>query len=148
MIVVANDIEKVLAEEKFPDDEILVIGCGGMNVVNSLKDVPRDTPIINFGHAGSNNIALGTEVHVSTCTSYSLSDFKYESPVYELEDEGVPCYTAGDFVTACDIEEPCVFDMELGFILALGFTNVRAIKLVSDNLSLDKYNETISEVEE
>ena len=42
-----------------------------------------------------------------------------------------------------NIKEPCVFDMELAYILALGFKRVESIKIVSDNLSLKQYEEEI-----
>ena len=52
------------------------------------------------------------------------------------------CYTSADFVTHTDIKEPCVFDMELAFILALGYRNIQAIKVVSDNLDKKQYDKT------
>ena len=50
------------------------------------------------------------------------------------------CYSNTDFVTASPYND-CVFDMELAYICALGFTHVSAIKYVSDNLSLHTYRE-------
>ena len=52
--------------------------------------------------------------------------------------------TAGDFVTSGQLPEHSVVDMELAYILALGFHNVQATKYVSDNLNYQQYEQTIS----
>jgi hypothetical protein len=67
---------------------------------------------------------------------------EYDEPTYTLSGY-VPCYTSNDFVLQTNIKEPVVFDMELAYILALGFKNVESIKIVSDNLSLKEYEEQI-----
>ena len=51
------------------------------------------------------------------------------------------CYTSIDFVTETKIKEPVIFDMELAFIAGMGFEHIRAVKKVSDNLSLKEYEE-------
>ena len=48
-------------------------------------------------------------------------------------------FVLNDFVLETKIKKPVVFDMELAYILALGFKNVESIKIVSDNLSLKQY---------
>lgn len=51
----------------------------------------------------------------------------------------VPCYTSLDFVTANMVDtNPCVFDMELALICAMGF-EVDSIKVVSDNLNYKQF---------
>lgn len=55
----------------------------------------------------------------------------------------IKCYTSNDFVLNTDIKEPCVFDMELAYIMALGFKRVKSIKIVSDNLSIKEYEQNI-----
>ena len=51
------------------------------------------------------------------------------------------CYTSSDFVLSTSIIEPCVFDMELAFIMALGFKNVVSEKTVSDNMNIKEFTE-------
>ena len=69
--------------------------------------------------------------------------YAYKEPVFQLDGD-VPCYTSCDFVVETEIKEPCVFDMELAFILAMGFTNVTAEKIISDSLSKEEFQQTIS----
>lgn len=119
---------------------------GGLNVIRTLKKYPKWIPITNFGYVGSNTIPIGTEVNV--CISYlHHPNVDYEEPIYHLKfkdpETDVICLTSNDFVLETNIKEPVVFDMELAYILALGFKNVESIKIVSDNLSLKTYKETI-----
>ena len=142
MIVTAMEEER----KKFAaEDEVLVTGVGAVNILRALRDVPRDTPIRNIGYAGSNSIPVGTEVCVGRVELYH-QHFAYEEPVFQLDGD-VPCYTSCDFVTETEITEPCVFDMELAFILAMGFTNVTAVKIVSDSLSTEEFEKNIRENE-
>jgi hypothetical protein len=68
----------------------------------------------------------------------------YNEPEYTLDKEStIKCFTSNDFVLETKIEKPCVFDMELAYILALGFKRVESIKIVSDNLSLKEYEKRI-----
>ena len=99
-----------------------------------------DTPIINIGYAGSNSIAKGTTCVIGACKHYH-PNVGYIEPEYKLKGGTYLCYTSDDFVLHTDIKEPVVFDMELYAILSMGFTNVTAIKIISDNLSIDEYEE-------
>lgn len=137
LIVVAMPEEIRLVEEATVGDEILVTGIGGVNVVEALRDIPRDTPIFNIGYAGSNSIKPGTRCRIGKVALHHPKA-AYEEPSFSLDGE-TPCFTSSDFVTETAIEEPCVFDMELAYILALGFTNVTAEKVVSDNLNEKEY---------
>ena len=56
------------------------------------------------------------------------------------------CYSNTDFVLQSDYKD-CVFDMELAYIAAMGFTQLSALKIVSDNLSLHTYREVAAAVE-
>jgi hypothetical protein len=98
--------------------------------------------ILNFGYVGSNNIPIGTEVKIGKCKLYH-PNVEYKEPEFELNGD-VPCYTSNDFVLETKIKEPVVFDMELAYILALGFEDVESIKIVSDNLSLKEYEKNIN----
>ena len=145
MIVVATDEEYKLAKKRYPHKKIVQTGVGALNVIHTLKKYPKWIPIINFGYAGSNNIQVGTEVNVGYCVHYH-PNVNYLEPAYMLNNNSVVCcYTSNDFVLKTDIVRPVVFDMELAYIMALGFRNVKSIKIVSDNLSLKKYEETIKE---
>lgn len=120
---------------------------GGINVVETLKHVPKWRKIINFGYAGSNNLPIGTEVRIFESKLYH-PNVKYLEPAYIcncslLDDNIVDCYTSNDFVIETNEKEPCVFDMELAYIMALGFKNVESIKIVSDNLSLKEYEKSL-----
>lgn len=135
MIVIATRNELDLVGQR--DEPILITGIGAFNVINALKDVPRSTPILNIGYAGSNKIPVGHRCRIGRVKlHHPIADF--EDRTFSL-DGTTPCYTAGDFVTEANIDEPCVFDMELAYILALGFYNVSAEKVVSDNLSVEEY---------
>lgn len=141
MIVVATDEEYKLAQKRFKRHYIIQTGVGGINVIEKLKKLPRWLKITNFGYAGSNVIPIGTEVRIGECKLYH-PNVEYEEPTYKLDGD-ITCYTSNDFVLETKIKEPVVFDMELAYILALGFKNVESVKIVSDNLSLSQYEEEI-----
>ena len=137
LIVVATADEAKLARERFTGARIIITGVGGVNVLRKLKNLPKRTKITNYGMVGSNYIPVGTEVRVGTSQLYH-PNVDYDEPVFSLDGD-VPCYTSNDFVLHTEIDEPVVFDMELAYILAMGFKNVESIKVVSDNLSLTEY---------
>ena len=140
-IVVATDDEYKLAEATFKNVPIIKTGVGGVNVIQALKRVNKNSKIINFGYAGSNKIPIGTRGTISCCKLYH-PNVDYEEPLFRLKGE-YPCFTSDDFVLKTDITYPCVFDMELAYILALGFRKVESIKIISDNLSLNQYEEVV-----
>lgn len=139
MIVIALPDELSLAGNT--DETALVTGFGALNVIAALQNVSRETPIHNVGYAGSNSIPVGTRCRIGLVKAYHpvAGD---DRCCYYLDGD-VPCYTAGDFVTSTSITEPCVFDMELAYILAMGFTNVTSEKVVSDNLSKEEFEECL-----
>ena len=137
----AITVVAMLEEKKLVNGDVYVMGVGGINVIKSLSSIDRNTPILNIGYAGSNILAKGTIVHVGKVSHYH-PNIIYEEPSFELGGN-VHCYTSDSFVTKTDIKEPCVFDMELAYILALGFKNVTAIKIVSDNLCESEFEETV-----
>lgn len=135
MILIASRAELDLVEDT--NEPIIITGEGAEGIIRALRDIPRETPIKNIGYAGSNLIRVGTKCRVSRAQFY-YHKADIESTEYILDGE-YPCYTAGDFVTSTNIKEPCLFDMELAYILALGFENVVAEKTVSDNLNIKEY---------
>ena len=145
MIVVATDEEYKLAKKRFKHHIIVKTGVGGVNVIKKLKRLPKWIKITNFGYVGSNNLPVGTEVRVGWCELYH-PNVKYKEPTFATKDfitSGVCCYTSNDFVLETKEYRSCVFDMELAYICALGFKNVKSIKIVSDNLSLNEYEQNI-----
>lgn len=141
MIVVATDEEYKLAKKRFKGHLIIKTGVGGINVVRKLKRFPKWLKITNFGYVGSNVLPIGTEIKVGESRLYH-PNVEYQEPTYILNGN-VKCYTSNDFVLNTDIKEPCVFDMELAYICAIGFKRVESIKIISDNLSLKQYEEEI-----
>ena len=146
--------------------EVLITGVGALNVLRALHDVPRDTELLNIGYAGSANFSVGSLVEVTdVCLNHP--NVTYPEPELRLQTGGelisaalyhsaegqeparllqARCYTNTDFVLQSDYRD-CVFDMELAFIAGMGFTRLRAIKHVSDNLSLHAYHEITNGVE-
>jgi hypothetical protein len=156
-ILIAEDSERKLVEEYLPGEtNILVTGVGALNIIRSLHDLPRDTELINIGYAGSANYAIGTVVEVTESRLHH-PNVTYPEPrltLQPVEDlffralnpTRAVCYSNTDFVLASPYKD-CVFDMELAYICAQGFTHVSAIKVVSDNLSLHAYREVANGVE-
>lgn len=158
MIVVATNEEYEFVKKFFPEKEIIKTGVGALNVIHTLKDLPRDTPILNYGLAGSNIIPKGTVCAIAKSKLYhpvaEFDDLEFDldcctdNDIATLSlpiDRCVTCYTSNDFVTQTDMQEPIAFDMELAYILALGFTHVKSIKKISDALNLEEYTQTASE---
>jgi hypothetical protein len=145
IVAVATPKEKRLIP-RFLDwedyDKVVITGVGGTNVVRSLRAYPQDTHIINIGFAGSATIPKGEVVRVKDVSLYH-PNCEYEEPVMQISDEGVHCYTSCDFVGDKE-RENSVFDMELAFIAALGFLKVDSIKVVSDSIDYEEYEQTIS----
>ena len=156
-ILIAEEGERSLVEQYLPGEtNILVTGVGALNVIAALRDLPRDTELINIGYAGSANFAIGSVVEVTEVRLHH-PNVTYNEPKIALEPITdlffqalnpieAPCYSGCDFVLASPYKD-CVFDMELAYIAALGFTNLHAIKIVSDNLSLHAYHELTHGVE-
>ena len=147
LVVIAEKEElKLVKELGYEEYPVIITGVGAMNVIKALKDIPRDTEILNIGYCGSNYYEVGSNVFVRKVMTLHEKTKFYEEPrscnIGNYEDDlyCADCYTSTDFVEKTKIKEPCVFDMELAFIRAL-FNDVTAIKVVSDKLSL-KQNKT------
>lgn len=157
MIIIAEEGERALAEKYFPGEEVLVTGVGALNIMRSLRHLPLTTPLINIGYVGSVGFEIGALVEIGE-VRLCHPHVTYDEPHFHLEgglaDEygipvakrDVPIFTSVDFVLESK-ENDCVFDMELAFVLGMGFTNVRALKIVSDNLSLHEYHQLTNGVE-
>ena len=159
IILVATKDEFKLAEKHLAGSidniEIVHTGVGASNVIKVCselllrKDIGNEK-IINIGFCGSNNIPIGSVVKISE--TYRLMDntveFEDYRNGYRLSENGIPCYTSNCFVLHTEITNPCAFDMELNYIAAFPLNLVGAVKIVSDNLCLDKYEESIKNSED
>lgn len=151
LIVIAEKEELKLVEKLgYSNCPVLITGVGALNVIDALKDLPKDTEILNIGYAGSNHWEVGTIVEVvKVATNHEIAHFcePFKFLQYKNEyDDTAYCYTSTDFVENTNKTEHCVFDMELAFIRAI-MPNTRAIKVVSDNLSHKQYkNKTKGEL--
>lgn len=145
LVVIAEKEELKLVEELgYSEHPVLITGVGGMNVIRALKDLPRDTEILNIGYCGSNNYKIGEKLVVRSVNTYhEIADFTENRGICANFERYTPtkCFTSTDFVTKTKEKTDCVFDMELAFICAM-FPNTRAIKVVSDNLNKRQYKKT------
>lgn len=143
MIIVATDKEYEIAKKRFKGQKIIKTGVGGINVVKKLKKLPKWLKLTNFGLVGSNNLPIGTEVRIGYCMHYHKTVFDEPAYIVGKKTDYMWCLTSDEFVEEYSGLESVVFDMELAYILALGFKRVESIKIVSDNLSLKQYEEEI-----
>ena len=137
--------------------DVMVTGVGAINVMHSLCNIPREVPLINIGYAGSANYAIGSVARV-TEVRLNHPNVNYPEPQLRLQPIAdkyllqpqtcmhTICYSNTDFVLQSDYTD-CVFDMELAYIAAMGFTQLCSLKIVSDNLSLHTYREVAAGVE-
>ena len=137
--------------------DIVVTGVGAINVMRTLRDLPRNAKIINIGYAGSANYEIGSVVSVTEvrlnhpCVTYPEPQLLLRPVPSEWLKEPSNClesvcYSNTDFVLQSDYKD-CAFDMELAYIAALGFEHLVSLKIVSDNLSLHDYREVAAGVE-
>lgn len=141
---------------------LLITGIGKQRTAISLTkyicENGKPDKIINIGYAGSTILEIGKWY----CVSYSMN-YEWEIPgeeKYDMLDYGFkkldkvdkleekPCYSAECFVTDTDLEEECLFDMELHSISILCDKYdipLVSIKKVSDNLSFDGYYENLKD---
>ena len=153
LVVIAEKEEMALVEELgYSNNPILITGVGAVNVIDALKDLPKDTEILNIGYCGSNEFDLGMRLQICAVgTHHDIANFHEKLKPLQVNvlvdyDDTAICYTSSDFVTKTNKNEPCVFDMELAIIRAI-FPNTRAIKVVSDKLSHQQYkNKTKGEL--
>lgn len=138
--------------ETYKGAQTVITGVGGANVVASMQGIPRDCRVINVGFCASSAFAIGDALGVSTCEYFMpKSGIKlvghgiHPVGIYGLPlvNKGALCCTVGDFLTEkpTDAAPLTVYDMELAFIRALGFHEVSAIKIVSDNFNFEQYQQ-------
>lgn len=138
--------------------EVIVTGVGALNVMQTLRNIPLDAPLINIGYAGSANYDIGSVVVVNEVRlnhpyvnypepTLMLAPLPESYLVHPMQVLSSICYSNTDFVLQSNYTD-CVFDMELAYIAGLGFTRLSSLKIVSDNLSLHTYREVASGVEQ
>lgn len=151
IIVIAEENERKLVERFLPGntDRVIVTGVGAFNIIQSLRELPLETELVNIGYSGSTNFDIDSVFEVSE-SKLNHPSVTYEEPTYKLHTTGqfphAICYTNTDFVLQSRYND-CLFDMELAFIMVMGFSKVRSIKVVSDNLSLHSYHDTVKAAE-
>lgn len=146
-------------------ETMLITGIGKQRTAISLTkylcENEKPDIIINIGYAGSTDIKVGKWVNITKSYNYEWNipgEEKYSmlnigNQELEMTSEDilkVKCYSAESFVTKTDIKESVAFDMELhsiAIICDMFKIPLMSLKKISDNLSLDKYYESIEKKE-
>ena len=136
--VIAMETERGLVDGAA---SVVVTGIGAVNVMAALDGLDRSTPLLNVGYAGSRTVPVGERVRVGKVALHH-PNADYDERTFDLGGD-VPCYTSSDFVVESDGDERCVYDMELAYILAMGFADVVAEKVVSDTLDPTEFEESV-----
>lgn len=150
-VLVATDAEYAAAKKYLQGLMVIKTGIGAGNVIRTCCNIPDRESVVNIGYCGSNVVPVGTVSLVSR--TYRLTDGAVEfedwrnGHILAPDGIGLPCYTSNSFVTSTDIESPVLFDMELNYIAAFPFHLAGAIKIVSDNLSVEWYERIIGNTE-
>ena len=107
--------------------------------------------IINIGLVGSNNLNIGEIIEINNNYGYHFDLTPFGDKLYHTTNspyklntiniKKTDCYTSDGFVQQTDIKKTCVFDMELNTITLFPHKKIHSIKIVSDTLNKDKYNE-------
>lgn len=142
VILVAEQAEEKMVRQFIPECRCIRTGVGASNVIKTCFGIPEGTKVFNIGYAGSNNLKIGTVTAVSETRRLMSDAYKFvdhNNPLVLSENGGYPCYTSNSFVTESDVVESTLFDMELNYMAAFPFDFVGAIKIVSDNLSVDVF---------
>lgn len=142
LVVVANESEKKEAKKIFKGHKIKIIGEGFYQILVNLKSINKKTPIINFGMAGSAGYKIGQRVTIGV-SKLLETNYPLNAKPFKLSNTKVICYTGNSFVLKNETKDSkCVFDMELYYIIALGYNVIKSVKVISDNLDLKQYKKT------
>ena len=133
--------------------ELVITDFTRNGIVKSLIGIDTsDKIIINVGFVGSNNLDVGSVVQVDRSFGYHFDltpfgDALYYAPnsPYELDKiddlRSVDCYTSDGFVTSTNLIDDAIFDMELNILTVFPHKKLFSIKIVSDNLNTDEYED-------
>lgn len=111
----------------------------------------KDYVMINVGMVGSNNLKVGSVLMVENSYGYNFDLTPFGDKLYHAPNSPfkmnkvdniskVDCYTSDGFVLKTGIKEDAIFDMELNAIVNFPFKKYYSIKVVSDSLSNNEYN--------
>ncbi len=140
IIIATKDEAKQV--KKMPNSKVIITGMGEFNVIKTIsklllnKKITNKDKIFNIGYCGSNISPVGTVHQVAVSASEIRSNF-VEYKEIKLCKNGVKCYSSNNFVT--ETKNKGIFDMEL-YTIANIFPKVKAIKIVSDSLSMKEYH--------
>ena len=140
LIIATKDEAKLV--KKPVNSKIILTGMGEFNVIQTLskailkKQITAKDKIFTIGYCGSNISPVGTVHKVAVAASEIKSNF-VEYKEIKLAKDGAKCYSSNNFVTKT--KNKGIFDMEL-YTIANIFPKVKAIKIVSDSLSMKQYH--------
>lgn len=136
---------------------LIITDIGRNNVTLSLLELikiynMKESIIINIGLVGSNNLNIGEIIEIDNSYGYHFDLTPFGDKLYHTtnspyklntinELKKINCYTSDGFVQQTNIKKTCVFDMELNTITLFPHKKIHSIKIVSDTLNADKYNE-------
>ncbi len=135
---------------------LIITDIGRNNVTLSLLELTKtykmeNSIIINIGLVGSNNLNVGEIIEVDNSYGYHFDLTPFGDKLYYTKNspyklntiniKKVDCYTSDGFVQSTNIKETCVFDMELNTITLFPHKKIHSIKIVSDTLNANTYNE-------
>lgn len=136
---------------------LIITDVGRNNVTKTLLELLniyniKESIIINIGLVGSNNLNIGEIIEVNYSYGYHFDLTPFGDELYHTTNSPSKldtinelklknCYTSDGFVQETNIKETCVFDMELNAITLFPHKNIHSIKIVSDTLSANAYNE-------
>lgn len=139
--------EKEFKEIKVPKElknkvKKIITGYGEYYTLKTIIDMfkkgvfKKGDKFYNVGYVGANTHKIGDVISIGKSDREKYSSFA-KNKIYTLDKKSkVTCYTSDDFVERTNHKG--VFDMEL-YVLATIFPKIKAIKIVSDTLSLKQY---------
>lgn len=136
---------------------LIITDIGRNNVTINLLELTKtynikEAIIINIGLTGSNNLNIGEIVEINNSYGYHFDLTPFGDKLYHTTNSPfkldtinelklIDCYTSDRFVQETNIKETCVFDMELNAITLFPHKKIHSIKIVSDTLNANTYNE-------
>lgn len=136
---------------------LIITDIGRNNVTINLLELTKtynikEAIIINIGLTGSNNLNIGEIVEINNSYGYHFDLTPFGDKLYHTTNSPfkldtinelklIDCYTSDGFVQETNIKETCVFDMELNAITLFPHKKIHSIKIVSDTLNANTYNE-------
>ncbi len=156
----AISLVKYLAENEKPDVAINIGYAGSTNIeigtwVNVTKSynyewkIPGEEKYSMKDVGNQNLIEINTHEN-SKSTVLDKENKENKEIIKDMFIQKAPCYSAESFVTKTNIKETVVFDMELhsiAIICDMYKIPLISLKMISDNLSMDKYYENIEKKE-